>query len=127
MLANERDNIAVARAMGIQKAFDLYYRNHILDGVSRSSCGPAHLPVPAAEGRHGSATTLGRIRGEPGPLCHRQCVEAACWMAGSRGLSRALRGGSLAARGQAEVLLRRGPQLVNRVVDVLAFIDQKIG
>src|ERR1017187_8046619 len=31
---NERDNFAVARAFGMKKAYDLYYRNHMLDGVS---------------------------------------------------------------------------------------------
>ena len=34
VLANERDNFAVAKAFGMQKVYDLYYRNHMLDSVS---------------------------------------------------------------------------------------------
>src|SRR5215831_14303969 len=34
VLANERDNLAVAQACGLKKTYDLYYRNHMLDAVS---------------------------------------------------------------------------------------------
>jgi LmbE family N-acetylglucosaminyl deacetylase len=34
VLSNERDNLAVAKAFGMKKAYDLYYRNHMLDSVS---------------------------------------------------------------------------------------------
>src|SRR5215475_6348903 len=34
VLANERDNLAVAEAFGMKKVYELYYRNHMLDAVS---------------------------------------------------------------------------------------------
>ena len=37
VLANERDNAAVAKAFGLKKVYDLGYRNHMLDAVSPSS------------------------------------------------------------------------------------------
>src|SRR6478672_10554080 len=34
VLANEQDDFAVAKAFGMRKTYDLYYRNHMLDSVS---------------------------------------------------------------------------------------------
>jgi hypothetical protein len=34
VLAKEQNNLAVARAFGLKKVYDLYYRNHMLDSVS---------------------------------------------------------------------------------------------
>ena len=46
VLNNEQDNAAVARVLGLKKVFDLNYRNHRMDGVSRQgSSGSADLPV----------------------------------------------------------------------------------
>ena len=36
ILNNERDNYEVARRLGLHKVYDLGYRNHLLDGVSRT-------------------------------------------------------------------------------------------
>src|ERR1039457_4249339 len=35
VIANYRDNLEVARALGLKKAYDLNYRNHQMDGVER--------------------------------------------------------------------------------------------
>jgi hypothetical protein len=52
VLANERDNLAVAKACGMKRAYD--YRNHMLDGVSQLEfAAAAHLSIPPAESGHG--------------------------------------------------------------------------
>ena len=70
VLANERDNFAVARYFGLKKTYDLYYRNHMMDAVSplelrvrliflfrllkadtafnADAYGPATIPFPGA-------------------------------------------------------------------------------
>ena len=35
VLNNERDNDAVAKALGLEKVFSLEYRNHEMDGIAR--------------------------------------------------------------------------------------------
>jgi hypothetical protein len=35
VIANYRDNLEVARVLGLKKAYDLNYRNHQMDGVER--------------------------------------------------------------------------------------------
>src|SRR5260370_36628349 len=35
VIANYRDNLEVARGLGLKKAYDLNYRNHQMDGVER--------------------------------------------------------------------------------------------
>ena len=47
ILNNERDTIAVTRLMGLEKSFDLGYRNHLMDGT------------PRLEMRHGSSSSSG--------------------------------------------------------------------
>jgi hypothetical protein len=84
MLANERDNLAVAKAFGMKKAYDLYYRNHMLDGVS-----PLELRL--------RRIFLFRLLKVDTVICYdpwasyeenpdryatARAVEAACWMSG---------------------------------------------
>ncbi|MDO8942164.1 MAG: PIG-L family deacetylase, partial [Desulfobacterales bacterium] len=84
VLANERDNLAVAKALGLKKTYDLYYRNHMLDGVS-----PLELRL--------RLIFLFRLLKVDTVICYdptahyeenpdhyvtASAVEAACWMAG---------------------------------------------
>ena len=84
VLANERDNFAVAKAFGLKKSYDLYYRNHMLDAVS-----PLELRL--------RLIFLFRLLKVDTVICYdpwahyeenpdhyatASAVEAACWMAG---------------------------------------------
>ena len=71
--ANEADNEAMAKVLGIKQVFNLDYRNHYMDDVSRVEMrAPADLSVPAAQGRHDlQLRPLGTLRGKPRSLCHR--------------------------------------------------------
>ena len=107
VLANERDNLAVAKAFGMKKAYDLYYRNHMLDSVS-----PLELRL--------RLIFLFRLLKVDTVICYdpwahyeenpdhyatASAVEAACWMSGmSQGLSGTLRRGPVAPLGDGEVL-----------------------
>src|SRR5262249_6401013 len=129
VLNNERDNFEVARRMGLKKVFDLHYRNHELDAVN-----PAEL-------RHRlififrvmKVDTVicydpwGHYEENPDHYVTAQCVEAACWMAGgSWDLPEHLEAGLKPHAVTEKYYFSRGPQLVNRVVDIGAVMDQKV-
>jgi len=86
VLNNEKDNFEVARRLGLQKVFDLHYRNHRLDADS-------HVEVRAR------LIFIFRLMKVDTVICYdpwahyeenpdhyvtAQCVEAACWMAAGR-------------------------------------------
>src|SRR4051794_128631 len=129
VLANERDNLAVAKAMGMRKVYDLYYRNHMLDSVS-----PLELRL--------RLIFLFRLLKVDTVICYdpwsqyeenpdhcvtASAVEAACWMAGmAKDYPEHFEAG-LSPHGVMEkYYFARGPQLVNRVVDTSPLIEQKI-
>jgi len=130
VLANERDNLAVARAFGMKKAYDLYYRNHMLDGVS-----PLELRL--------RLIFLFRLLKVDTVICYdpwshyeenpdhyvtADAVEAACWMAGAGKDYPEHFDAGLAPHSVTEkYYFARGPQYVNRVVDIAGFMDRKIG
>jgi LmbE family N-acetylglucosaminyl deacetylase len=129
VLANERDNLAVARAFGLKKTYDLWYRNHMLDGVS-----PLELRV-----RLIFLFRLLRVdtvicydpwshyEENPDHYCTSSAVEAACWMAaGSKDYPEQFDAGLTPHAVQEKYYFARGPQYVNRVVDVGPLIDRKI-
>jgi LmbE family N-acetylglucosaminyl deacetylase len=129
VLNNEKDNFEVARRFGLAKTFDLHYRNHELDSIN-----PAEL-------RHRlififrlmKVDTVfcydpwGHYEENPDHYITAQAVEAACWMAGGRwDLPEHFEAG-LQPHGVTEkYYYARGPQLVNRVVDISSVIDQKV-
>ena len=129
MLANERDNLAVAGALGIKRVYDLYYRNHMLDAVS-----PLELRL--------RLIFLFRLLKVDTVVCYDPwahyeenpdhyvtagAVEAACWMAGmSKDYPEHFDAG-LTPHGVSEkYYFARGPQYVNRVVDIADWMDRKI-
>ncbi len=129
VLNNEKDTYEVARRLGLKKLFDLGYRNHEMDSIN-----PAEL-------RHRliflframkvdtviSYDPWGHYEENPDHYVTAQAVEAACWMSGGRwDLPEHFEAG-LAPHGVKEkYYFARGPQLVNRVVDISAVIDQKV-
>ena len=129
VLANERDNLAVARAFGMKKAYDLYYRNHMLDSVS-----PLELRL--------RLIFLFRLLKVDTVICYdpwahyeenpdhyvtASAVEAACWMSGmAKDYPEHFDAGLSPHAVQEKYYFARGPQYVNRVVDTSAFTERKI-
>ncbi len=129
VLNNERDTFEVARRLGLAKVFDLHYRNHEMDSIN-----PAEL-------RHRlififrimKVDTVicydpwGHYEENPDHYVTAQAVEAACWMAGGHwDLPEHLAAGIQPHAVREKYYFARGPQLVNRVVDISSVIDQKV-
>jgi LmbE family N-acetylglucosaminyl deacetylase len=129
VLGNERDNQAVARALGLKKVFDLNYRNHRLDDASRQDLRGRLiflfrlLRVNIIV----SYDPWGMYEENPDHYVTAQAVEAACWMSGGRKDYPEHFEAGLAPHSIAEkYYFARGPQLVNRVVDITSVIEKKI-
>ncbi len=127
--ANERDNLEVARLMGLKQAFDLNYGNHQMDGISKPElrCRLIFLIRLLRVDTVISYDPWGTYEENPDHYVTAQCVEAACWMAGMRKdypehFAAGLKPHSVRER----YYFARGPQLVNRVVDISAVIDRKV-
>jgi len=129
VLANERDNLAVAKAFGMKKAYDLYYRNHMLDSVS-----PLELRLRLIFlFRLLKVDTVvcydpwSQYEENPDHSATAKAVEAACWMAGMAKDYPEHQDAGLSPHSVTEkYYFARGPQLVNRVVDIGPVIEQKI-
>ena len=129
VLANERDNLAVAKALGLKKAYDLYYRNHMLDGVS-----PLELRIRLIFlFRLLKVDTVicydpwSQYEENPDHYATARAVEAACWMAGmAKDYPEHLEAGLSTHSVREKYYFARGPQLVNRVVDISGVMDRKI-
>jgi len=129
VLANERDNFAVSKALGLKKTYGLYYRNHMLDAVS-----PLELRL--------RLIFLFRLLKVDTVVCYdpwahyeenpdhyvtASAVEAACWMSGSsKDYPEHFEAGLKPHSVTEKYYFARGPQYVNRVVDVTEFMDRKI-
>jgi LmbE family N-acetylglucosaminyl deacetylase len=129
VLANERDNQSVARAFGLAKTYDLNYRNHMLDGVS-----PLELRL--------RLIFLFRLLKVDTVICYdpwahyeenpdhyatASAVEAACWMSGgSKDYPEHFDAGLSPHSVSEKYYFARGPQYVNRVVDITGLMDRKI-
>ena len=129
ILNNERDTIEVARRLDLDEFFDLGYRNHLMDGIERLEMR-ARLIFIFRLMRVDTVLCYdpwGHYEENPDHYVTASCVEAACWMSGSRhdypehfdaGL------GPHAVR--EKYYFARGPQLVNRVVDISRYLNKKI-
>ncbi len=129
VLNNEKDTFEVARRMGLAKVFDLNYRNHEFDSFA------------GAELRHRlififrlmkvdtvlSYDPWGHYEENPDHYVTALAVEAACWMSGSRwDLPEHFEAGLKPHSVRERYYFARGPQLVNRVVDISSVMDQKV-
>jgi LmbE family N-acetylglucosaminyl deacetylase len=127
--ANEADNQAMAHALGMKKVFDLNYPNHSLDDISRGEMRARMiflfrlLKVDTIF----SYDPWGHYEENPDHYVTAQCVEAACWMAaGHLDYPEHFAAGLKPHRVREKYYYARGPQLVNRVVDISTTIDQKL-
>lgn len=128
VLNNEKDNEAVAKVLGLEKTYDLNYRNHRMDEYNIQEIKGRLIFLF----RLLKVDTLicydpwGHYEENPDHYITASAVEAARWMAGM----------GTDYPEQLEVVkphtvremyyFARGPQLVNRVVDISPFIDIKV-
>ena len=128
-LNNEKDNAAVAKALGLNKVFDLQYTNHEMDGASRLEIRERLIYLI----RLLKIDTVicydpwGTYEENPDHYVTAQMVEAACWMAGMEKDYPEQLAAGLQPHGVTEkYYFARGPQLVNRLVDITPWIDRKV-
>ncbi|MGH9698826.1 MAG: PIG-L deacetylase family protein [Candidatus Acidiferrales bacterium] len=127
--SNERDNDAVAKALGLKKAFNLWYPNHQLDSAPREAMRERLIFLI----RLLKIDTIicydpwGTYEENPDHYVTAQVAESACWMAGmGRDYPEHLAAGMQPHGVLEKYYFARGPQLVNRVVDITPWTDQKV-
>jgi LmbE family N-acetylglucosaminyl deacetylase len=129
VLKNENDTREVARRLGLQEALFLNYPNHNMDA----------WPLVELRARLVFLFRAYKIDTvlvyDPSALYERnpdhyttaRAVESAAWMAaGPWDYPEHFKAGLTAHGPQEKYYFARGPQLVNRVVDISDFIDQKV-
>jgi LmbE family N-acetylglucosaminyl deacetylase len=121
VLANETDSAAFVKTAGLKGAFDLSYRNHRMDDVARTEIRGRLiflfrlLRVDTVL----SYDPWGHYEENPDHYVTAQAVEAACWMAGGNlDLPEHFAAGLKPQAVSEKYYFARGPQLVNRVVDI---------
>lgn len=126
---NEIDNEAVARALGLEKTYDLYYRNHRMDNISPVEIRARLIFLI----RLLKIDTIlcydpwGHYEENPDHYVTAQAVEAARWMAGGRlDYPEHFDAGLMPHTVSEMYYYARGPQLVNRIVDIQAVIEKKV-
>jgi LmbE family N-acetylglucosaminyl deacetylase len=129
VLANQRETEAMAKALGLKQVFNLNYRNHRMDDVSRVEIRARLLFLfrLLKVDTIFSYDPWGHYEENPDHYVTAQCVESACWMAGGRLDYPEHFAAGLKPHGVREkYYFARGPQLVNRVVDISSTIDRKM-
>jgi LmbE family N-acetylglucosaminyl deacetylase len=129
VLNNERDNDAVAQALGLARVFNLSYRNHRMDNESRQEMRGRliHLIRLLKIDTIVCYDPWGHYEENPDHYVTAQVVESACWMAGStRDYVEQLAAGLQPHAVAEKYYFARGPQLVNRIVDISGTIDTKV-
>jgi len=129
VLANERDSRALAKATGLKNVFDLGYRNHRMDDVSRIEMRARLiflfrlLKVDTVF----SYDPSDHYEENPDHYVTAQSVEAACWMAGGeKDFPEHFEAGLKPHSVTEKYYFARGPQqLVNRVVDIGPTMEAK--
>ena len=129
VLDNERDTEGVAKALGLQKVFNLEYRNHLMDDISRVEMRARLIHLI----RFLKIDTIvcydpwGIYEENPDHYVTAQVVEAACWMAGmDLDYPEQLAAGLQPHAVKEKYYFARGPQIVNRIVDISSYIDRKV-
>ena len=129
VLANERDNEAVAKALGLRKVFNLNYNNHMMDAVSRSELRARFIFLI----RLLKADTIicydpwGHYEENPDHYVTADCVEAAAWMAnGSKDYPEHFEAGLKPHFVREKYYFARFQQRPNRIVDIGPYVEKKI-
>ena len=119
----------MAKVLGIKQVFNLDYRNHRMDDVSRVEMRARLIFLDsAAQDRHDfQLRPWGHYEENPDHYVTAQCVEAACWMAGGHlDFPEHFAAGLKPHAVREKYYYARGPQAVNRVVDISSTIDKKM-
>ena len=126
--ANERDAKEFVQACGLEKWFDLGYRNHRLDDVARVEMR-VRLIFLFRLLKVDTVVTFdpwGHYEENPDHYVTGQAVEAACWMSGLHlDMPEHFAVGLKPQYVRERYYFARGPQLVNRVVDISATLETK--
>ena len=126
---NEDDNFDIARLLGLKKVFDLNYRNHRLDDAHPIELR-ARLMFIFRVMKVDTVVCYdpwGHYEENPDHYVTAKAVEAACWMSGGRWDFPEHREAGIEPHSVREkYYYARGPQLVNRVVDISSVIDDKV-
>jgi LmbE family N-acetylglucosaminyl deacetylase len=129
VLANERDTAEMIKVLGLAKSFDLSYRNHRMDDVAPTELRARLiflfrlLKVDIVF----SYDPWGHYEENPDHYVTARAVEAACWMSGGKlDLPEHFAAGLAPHSVGEKYYFARGPQLVNRAVDIAPTLDAKI-
>jgi LmbE family N-acetylglucosaminyl deacetylase len=121
VLANERDAQGFLQVSGLKQMFDLGYRNHRMDELAHAEIRARLiflirlLKVDTVF----SYDPWGHYEENPDHYITAQAVEAACWMAGGHlDMPEHFAAGLKPHSVSEKYYFARGPQLVNRVVDI---------
>jgi len=128
VLINEQDTARFVKLAGLKRSYDLSYRNHGLDDVSRMEMRVRLvflfrlLKVDTVI----SFDPWGHDEENPDHYVTGQAVEAACWMAGDHlDFPEHFEAGLKAHSVSEKYYFARGPHIVNRVVDIAPTLQQK--
>jgi LmbE family N-acetylglucosaminyl deacetylase len=129
VLGNERDAKAFLQASGLKQMFDLSYRNHRMDDLARTEIRARLiflfrlLKIDTVF----SYDPWGHYEENPDHYVTAQSVEAACWMSGGHlDMPEHFAAGLKPHSVTEKYYFARGPQLVNRVVDIGPTVDVKL-
>jgi LmbE family N-acetylglucosaminyl deacetylase len=129
VLANEQDAKAFLQASGLKQMFDLSYRNHRMDDVTRTEIRARLIFLF----RLLKIDTIfcydpwGHYEENPDHYVTAQAVEAACWMSGGHlDMPEHFAAGLKPHSVSEKYYFARGPQLVNRVVDIGPTVETKL-
>jgi LmbE family N-acetylglucosaminyl deacetylase len=121
VMANERDARTFLQVSGLKQMFDLGYRNHRMDDVTRTEIR-ARLIFLFRLLRVDTIFSYdpwGQYEENPDHYVTAQAVEAACWMSGGHlDMPEHFAAGLKPHSVSEKYYFARGPQLVNRVVDI---------
>ena len=129
VLGNERDARAFLQVSGLKQMFDLGYRNHRMDELTRTEIRARLiflfrlLKVDTIF----SYDPWGHYEENPDHYVTAQAVEAACWMSGGHlDMPEHFAAGLKPHSVSEKYYFARGPQLVNRVVDIGPTFETKL-
>ncbi len=129
VLSNERDAKSFLQASGLKQMFDLGYRNHRMDDLARTEIR-ARLIFLFRLLRVDTVFSYdpwGHYEENPDHYVTAQAVEAACWMAGGHlDMPEHFAAGLKPHSVSEKYYFARGPQLVNRVVDIAPTFEAKL-